>query len=74
MSDDEAKGWPKEPPDDFSKINRAVDRIDRSWIILGPMDAILSNWKAWAVAGSIYVFFRGSDVIDALDKLTGVVK
>lgn len=73
MSDDEKiKGWPAEPPEDFSRMHRAIDRIDRSWVILGPMDAIVSNWKAWAMAVAVYGFFRGSEVVAFLDGLVGV--
>lgn len=72
MSEDKHPGRTTPPEDDeWSYIWAAAEKAHLSWIVTGPLVAVVSNWKAWAVAVAIYVFIRSPDILAALDTLTG---
>ena len=48
-----------------------IERMDRAWRFLAPVDAALSSWKAWLFAVAFVVWINRPDIIAALSLLIG---
>lgn len=66
--------YPKDPPDEWERVHRAVDRSERSWPITGPIVAAVGNWKAWGVMLAIFAFFRGPEVVGLIKTFLETLK
>lgn len=58
----------KTPPeeDDWLHIWDGIDKAHKSWIITGPLHAVVSNWKALLVIFAILMTLNGPEIIDVL--------
>lgn len=77
MADDDWKHFPKGAPEseeEWQKLHRAVYRADRTWIVTGPQVALVTNWRAWVFAISLFALLRRSEVIALLDMISGAGK
>lgn len=63
----------KEPPneDEWPRIWKAIERSEMSWIIIGPLHAVVSNWKALVVIAGIIVWINSPEIVAALAVLFG---
>lgn len=64
----------KNPPEEeeWPRIWRAVERSELAWIIVGPIHAVVSNWKALVVIAGVVVWLNSPKIIAALTALLGV--
>ena len=72
MGDDERDHTARETPpehDEWHIIWRAVDRANKSWIITGPIHAVVTNWKALLVIGALVLWLNSPKVIAVLAEL-----
>jgi len=58
-------------PEERQQARLAIERMDRGWRVLGPIDAALSSWKAWALAVAFVVWLNRPDIVAALSLLVG---
>lgn len=63
----------KEPPEDdeWSRIWRAVERSEMSWLIVGPIHAVVSNWKALLAIAGVIVWINSPEIVAALATILG---
>jgi hypothetical protein len=62
VADDDKKDYSAEPMD-WSRVRVAVVRTERSWPILGPIVAVVANWRAWVIGATFFLWLRGDDII-----------
>lgn len=62
------------PPEEreWADIWEAIDRSNMAWIIVGPIHAVVSNWKALAAIAAVVVWLNNDKIISALSTLVGV--
>jgi hypothetical protein len=41
-----------------------ADKAQKSWIIVGPIHAAVTNWKAWLIMGGVVAWMRGPELIE----------
>lgn len=61
------------PPDDdeWPGVWDALDKARKSWVIVGPVHAFISNWKAVVVAFVVIAWISRPEIIGALQVLGG---
>lgn len=65
MPDDLDRGRDRPPKDDeWTGIWSAVEKAEKSWIITGPIYAVVSNWRALVVIAGVIVFIN-KDAVQA---------
>lgn len=64
----------KEPPEEseWHAIWSALEKADKSWIITGPIYAVVSNWKALLVIFAVITWVNSPEILAALKTLMGV--
>jgi hypothetical protein len=58
-------------PEERQQARLTVERMDRAWRFLAPMDAAISSWKAWLFAVAFVVWLNRPDILAALQTLVG---
>lgn len=66
--------YPKDPPEDWRSVHRAIDRMDQSWPIIKPIVAWIANWKALMACTVFYVILRSEELLAAVTILIGGLK
>lgn len=77
MADDDLhihKDEPPENPQDWQRVHRAVHRTEVTWPLLGPVYAVLSNWKAIAIGLAFIVAINNPKLINAAKAILEVFK
>ena len=71
MGDDDDISTRKNAPDqkEWPTVWRAVDRANKSWLITGPIHAVVTNWKALGVIGVLVLWLNSPKVIAAVAAL-----
>ena len=59
-------------PDEWGFLWKAADRSNKSWLITGPIYAVVSNWKALAAIGAIVIWWNSPKVTAAIAAYFGV--
>jgi hypothetical protein len=62
---------PPESDEDWEAFWKAVDQSNKSWVVVGPVYAIVANWKAWLAGLAFFALMQRSEFIALLDMLTG---
>lgn len=62
---------PPENPDEWAFLWRGAERGNEGWIIVGPVVAIVRNWKAWALALAFFLWINRPDILAALQTIMG---
>ena len=62
---------PADDEGDWQTIWRAVERSERMWWLIGPIHAVISNWKAILTVVAIVAWLSRDDIRAALAVLTG---
>lgn len=65
------RGKPPDDDDDWLHIWDGVDKAHKSWIVTGPIHAVVSNWKALAVIGAALMALNGPEIIEILQQAVG---
>ena len=65
------RNTPAEHDDDWRDIWQSVDRSRKTWWLIGPVHAVVSNWKAIAIVAAAIVYFSRDDIRAAIAVLTG---
>jgi hypothetical protein len=68
--------WQNYKDDDLTaeerqQVRLTIERMDRAWRVLAPVDAALSSWKAWLAAVAFVVWLNRPDIVSALSTLIG---
>lgn len=72
MSDDKStRRTPPENDDDWLHIWRTVDRSSKMWIVVGPIHAVVSNWKALLVIAGVILAINSPRIIAVIEALAG---
>ena len=58
-------------PEERQQARLTIERMDRAWRVLAPVDAVLGNWKAWLAAVAFVVWLNRPDILAALSTLIG---
>ena len=75
--DDDLKRWPITPletDEEWQQLHRAVHYAEQMWRVVGPVVAIVINWKAWMVGAGVFLFLNRPEGIAILDILSGITK
>ena len=59
-------------PDEWRTIRAGVDKAHKAWTIVGPIHAVVANWKALAIVVAVIIYINRPDIIAALRVLAGV--
>lgn len=59
-------------PEEWRTIRQGVDKAHKAWVVVGPFHAVVSNWKALAIAVAFVVWVSRPEIIAALRALAGV--
>jgi len=43
-----------------------ADKANKSWMIIGPIHAAVTNWRAWVIIGAIVAWIRGPELLDII--------
>ena len=62
---------PPTTPSEWRVIRDGVDKAHKSWVITGPIHAVVTNWKALALVMAVVVYLNRPDIIAALSVLAG---
>lgn len=64
------------PPndDEWPWIWKALENSDKSWVIVGPIWSVVSNWKALCVLFAVVAFIKGDELTAILRGVLGVVQ
>lgn len=64
------------PPDDdeWDGIWSAIDKAHKGWIVVGPVWAVVSNWKALGAVLGVVVWFNRGGVVEILQALAGLTQ
>ena len=68
--------WENYRTDDLTEKEKqqarlTIERMDRAWRILAPVDAVINSWKAWFFAVAFVVWINRPEIIAALSLLIG---
>lgn len=61
-----------ETPDEWRTIRSGVDKAHKTWVIIGPIHAVVNNWKALVLVVAVVIYLNRPDIISALRVLAGV--
>jgi|TARA_R110000737_G_scaffold81853_1_gene114156 hypothetical protein len=65
MSDDNKKGRETPPRDDeWPYLWDAAEKAHKGWSVVGPVVALLTNWKALAIASAAYGWFNQTAILE----------
>lgn len=73
MSDPSRRKTPPETEGEHQFIWEAADKAHKSWTIVGPIHAAVTNWRGWAIIVSVFATVNSNKilqaVIDFLEKM-----
>ena len=67
-------GQPFDDPKERQRIRTSADRADKTWLIIGPLHAVVSNWRALAVILALIAWFNRPEIANAVAVLIGAGK
>ena len=62
---------PPEAEEEWAFLWRNAYRANEGWVIIGPLVAVVRNWKAWAVALAFFIWINRPDILMALQTIAG---
>lgn len=72
MSDDLKTGRTTPPKDDeWKHIWPALDKSDKAWTIVGPIWAVVSNWKALLAIAGVVAWINSGEIKDIILLVVG---
>ena len=76
MSDDLETGRTTPPTDDewphiWKKLERADSLSSKAWVIVGPVYAVVTNWKAIAIIVAGVAWLNRPEILAAIAVLVG---
>jgi hypothetical protein len=70
--DQTTRETPAKDEDDWQSIWKAVERSEKLWWLIGPLHAVVSNWKAIVAVAVIVAWLSRDDIQALLASLTGL--
>lgn len=66
----------KEPPaeSEWPHIFDGIEKSHKMWLIVGPIHAVASNWKALAVIFLVVAWMNSPEIISFLEQVRGGLK
>lgn len=58
-------------PDEWRAIRSGVDKAHKAWTIVGPIHAVVANWKALILILAVVLYLNRPGIIEALRVLAG---
>lgn len=75
MTDDPSKNsQPPEDEDGWAYIWDGAAKAKMAWSIIGPVHAVVSNWKALAAIGLLLAWLNKPEIANALATIFGARK
>ena len=71
MADPTERKTPPESADEWAFLWRGAERANDGWVIVGPVVAVVRNWKAWAIALAFFLWINQPDILGALKTIMG---
>jgi hypothetical protein len=71
MTDPTERKDPPENAEEWAYLWRGAERANDGWVIIGPIVAVVRNWKAWAIGLAFFLWINRPDVLEALRAITG---
>ena len=71
MSDKKSRRNTPPEEDEWPDVWDAIDKANMSWIITGPIHAVVSNWKALVVIAGVIVWLNNDRIIEAIATIIG---
>jgi len=62
---------PPKGPDEWAAVWAAVEKAEKSWLITGPIHAVVTNWRALLVIGVVVLWINNPRIRAALEVITG---
>lgn len=61
------------PPDDheWNYIWAGLRKSHQGWIVVGPIVAAVTNWRAWLVIGGVLAWMNGPELLDIVKAALG---
>lgn len=73
MDDDLAlRSTPPKTAEEHQYLWSAAHKAHRSWVIIGPLHAVVTNWKALAVVGLLVVWLNRPEIVVAITSVLGM--
>lgn len=71
--DDDLETGRKTPPEahEWQGIWAALERANKGWVITAPIYAVVSNWKALALAATVVLMLNGARILEILEAYLG---
>ena len=57
---------------ELQKVRLTIQRTEAAWPILGPIVAVVRNWKAWVIALAFFLWINQPDILGALKTIMGI--
>ena len=77
MAEDDLSHFPSRPLEtdkEWQRLHRSMHYAEQMWRVVGPVVAIVINWKAWMVGAGVFLFLNRPEGIAILDILSGITK
>ena len=75
--DEEAAARRDTPPataGEWAMVWLAIERIDKAWTVVGPVYAVVSNWKALLFVFAFVAWINRPGIAEAIRVIVGVEK
>lgn len=61
------------PPtkEEWAEIWPAIEKADKAWLIIGPIHAVVTNWKALLIVAIVVLWLNNPKILEALRVITG---
>ena len=62
---------PPKEPDNWAALYSGAEKAHDLWTVFGPIAGVVRNWKWWAAAGAVVIWWNRPEVAMAIQLLTG---
>ena len=60
--------------DEWAYVIEGIEKAHLSWIVTGPIVAIVKNWKALLIIVAVILAINSPRILEAIEALAGVTK
>ena len=73
MGGDDKRFQRSTPPtkDEWADIWDAVEKANKAWLIIGPIHAVVTNWRALLIVAVVVLWLNNPKILEALRVVTG---
>jgi hypothetical protein len=61
------------PPtkEEWPELWDAIEKADKAWLIIGPIHAVVTNWRALLIVAIVVLWLNNPKILEALRVITG---